>query len=725
MTLHVLARRRLPPSRPVFVPRVRARWLPSLTADEVEPRVSTLNIFVHELEVLDELGDPLTVRVSTKAFISGSSDRPADTTFRELIADPGTYRRQIFANGRAAGLVAPVFGSCEYHTADGTFDPWIEYATDGGKVTCWYGPAGGAFPAEFRKVFVAYINGDPVFTDTRMRIELRGRESLFNQPFTTTGFDDSAGSIGGVDLEVAGIPGSRRQQIVIGTPGYYEPILTHDTNNVWMLHGNVTDGTLPELFDGGVQLTYGGPIGSGLGGGSFAFSERPDGPAFVQPVTDIRVELRARTTGYYSSPTATKRRWTILDIAERAGVTGLDPSRMPAFSTVFDAGNRLVETQTFKQVLDDIAAFEVASIGFNRLDQFYARRIEPGFMGSSVYTFRDSGSYRDGTAKQLQFAKIPGLEKRVGQVTVRAGATKRSALLSKDVVDADVYDALSRDGWAVSFVGNVTYNSGPPYYRASTIFDTDPNAERAEVEIEGHEFTDQTIMADWAERYLRLHGAKQVGCSFEVPFTRETMALDLLDPVVLQTARFGGAREAIIWSIDAQLKRRAIRFGLWSHREDDAPSSSEISVDMVDDTVGAGGGGAGTGATGQGDAAPQLETFYVPLTDKTTALSVSTPDQDFYAPYDFTLTAVQGGSSTPQASGSVLTINVKANGVGILSTKITTDNGESTSITCATQPVISAPSLNKGDKLTFPIDQVGTGGKGAYVVLIGYQRSSA
>ena len=87
-----------------------------------------------------------------------------------------------------------------------------------------------------------------------------------------------------------------------------------------------------------------------------------------------------------------------------------------------------------------------------------------------------------------------------------------------------------------------------------------------------------------------------------------------------------------------------------------------------------------------------------------------------------TLTEVQGHLSTAQTSGSIATFDVKVNGVSILSTKITIDNNERSSLTAATQPVISAPSLSRGDLVTFHVDQAGSGGKGPSVKLLHYPR---
>ncbi len=697
-------------ARAPFFPSVRARLPPTLTPDgtpgvEIEPRKSTSHVFTLTIEVKDQAGDPVTIHLATKAMITTASDTPPSTTYRELINDPGTVRRQVFGSGRSAGFVSPTWGGAELNNTEGQFDAWLEYVTDGGKVTCRYGPVGGQYPEEFRTVYVAYIDGFPQFDYRTMRLEFRGRERLFDRKVVTEAFVPTVTLMqNGVDLGGTGVAGSRLKYLVMGTPGYIEPILVDEVDNIWFIQANALVGGAIQLFDGGVELQYGGIVG-GTYPGEFGFYSQTYGPVWAQLGSTIRFAARQYTTGGYSSPTESLRRWNIIDLAKRAGITDADPGTMPASSVVFDAGNRVVETQSYKDVFNDIAAFEVASIGFTRLDEFYARRIEPSWINSATYTFTDGQNSR-----KWKVAPISGLEKRVWQVKVQAGETHKSALAG--VVDDAVRDAMSRDPWMSTFTAT-----------AQSVYDLDPSAEAVEVDIVGNEFTSQTVMEDWALRYLRVHGSHTFAASIEVTFDINAMALELLDTVSIVSDRFGCAlgRNAVIWSIEMLLKQRIIRFGLWSHRSD-SPDSGDIEIKASDDTLGAGGNGAGSGATGTAAATLQNESFVIACSDETTALTTGTTKRSFFVPYDFHLVEVQAELTTAQTSGSIFTVDVNEAGVSILSTKLTIDNTEATSITATTPAVISDALLAKGAKVTIDIDQIGNGSaKGLSVTLIGYQ----
>lgn len=701
-------RQRQLPRRAPFFPVAHARWVPTLTPPgapgvEIEPRRTTRNIFVLTIQVKDQAGDPLTFYCSTKAMITADDDTLPQTTFRELVNDAGTVKR-VVSSGRTAGFVAPVWGGIELCNTSGEFDDWLEYVCDGGKVTCQYGPYGGTYPEEFRTVYIAYIDGAPRVDYRTMRLELRGRERLFDKQVVTETFVPPVPLMhNGVDLGGTGVAGSRRKFLVIGTPGYIEPILIDPVDNLWFLGATPLFDGVVRLFDGGVELLYGGFVG-GTYPGRFGYYQTY-GPVWAQIGSTIRFACRQHTTGGYSSPTESLRRWNIIDLVRRAGATDIDAGMLPTGSEVFDAGNRVIENQTYKEVLSDIAAFEVAAVGFDRLDRFFARRIEPAWINSATYTFTDGQNSR-----AWKIAPISGLEKRVWQVQVKSGETHKAALAG--VVDDDIRDAMSRDPWMVNFQAT-----------AQSVYDLDPSAERNVVEIIGNEFTSRTVMEEWALRYLQVHGSHTLGVSIEVPLNIHTMALDLLDTVSIVSDRFGcvAGRNAVIWSIDMLLKQRTIRFGLWSHRSD-SPDAGDIEIAAVDDTVGAGGNGSGSGATGTAEATLQNESFVIACSDETTALTTGTGKRSFFVPYDFRLTEVQAELATPQTSGSIFTVDVNESGVSLLSTKLTIDNGESTSITAVTPAVVSDTLLAKGSKVTIDIDQRGDGtAKGLLVTLIGYQ----
>lgn len=95
--------------------------------------------------------------------------------------------------------------------------------------------------------------------------------------------------------------------------------------------------------------------------------------------------------------------------------------------------------------------------------------------------------------------------------------------------------------------------------------------------------------------------------------------------------------------------------------------------------------------------------------DQTTALTAGTGKFTFHWPFTGEVAALWVGLATPQSSGSIFTVDVNDGGASMLSTKITVENGEETSLTAAAQPVLSDALVTRGGKATVDIDQVGDG----------------
>lgn len=117
-----------------------------------------------------------------------------------------------------------------------------------------------------------------------------------------------------------------------------------------------------------------------------------------------------------------------------------------------------------------------------------------------------------------------------------------------------------------------------------------------------------------------------------------------------------------------------------------------------------------------------IETQCIPVacSDESTALTVGTAKVTFRMPFAFTLTAVRASLTIAQSGGTIFTVDVNEGGVSILSTKLTIDNSEKTSVTAATAAVISDAALANDAEITIDIDQIGDGtAKGLKVYLIG------
>ena len=117
-----------------------------------------------------------------------------------------------------------------------------------------------------------------------------------------------------------------------------------------------------------------------------------------------------------------------------------------------------------------------------------------------------------------------------------------------------------------------------------------------------------------------------------------------------------------------------------------------------------------------------IESFLFAISDESTAITTGTAKVTFRMPYAFTLFAGNAGaraSLNTVSSSGIPTVDINEGGTTILSTKLTIDASEKTSLTAATAVVISDTSLADDAEITFDIDVAGTGAKGLKVALIG------
>jgi hypothetical protein len=118
------------------------------------------------------------------------------------------------------------------------------------------------------------------------------------------------------------------------------------------------------------------------------------------------------------------------------------------------------------------------------------------------------------------------------------------------------------------------------------------------------------------------------------------------------------------------------------------------------------------------------QTFLVMLpigNDLTTDITTGTGKAYFRAPYAFTVTEVRASLIDASSSG-IVTVDINENGSTILSTKLSIDASENTSLTAATPPVISDSAIADDAVITIDIDNAGTDARGLIVTIKGVRR---
>ena len=113
------------------------------------------------------------------------------------------------------------------------------------------------------------------------------------------------------------------------------------------------------------------------------------------------------------------------------------------------------------------------------------------------------------------------------------------------------------------------------------------------------------------------------------------------------------------------------------------------------------------------------QSFITACSDETTDLTTGTKST-WRMPYAFTVSAVRA-SLTTAPTGAIFVVDINQNGVSILSTKLTIDISETTSVTAATPPVILTSALTDDSIITIDVDTIGStnSGQGLKVTILG------
>jgi hypothetical protein len=126
----------------------------------------------------------------------------------------------------------------------------------------------------------------------------------------------------------------------------------------------------------------------------------------------------------------------------------------------------------------------------------------------------------------------------------------------------------------------------------------------------------------------------------------------------------------------------------------------------------------------QGDQRVNEFSLVVAASDESTALETGDGKVTFRMPHAVRITEVRASVVTAPV-GSAITVDITKNGVSILSTLLTIDDGEKSSVTATVRAVLNAAVADcaDDDEISINIDQVGssTAGAGLKVAIKGHR----
>ena len=201
-------------------------------------------------------GVDTTLYLSTKGYVSGAADTPANTVYMPAIAGGVQVTEEISLDGNAAMS----YGDIELYNVSGERDAWLDYVWSNRTVKVYKGNLGAA-----RSTFSLLFDGvvDDIGSSSRDRINLKIRDKLqrLNCPV-------SDAKLGGITANTDVV-----LPLVFGEVCNITPLLTNPATLEYQVHNGAIESII-EVRDNGVTITT---FTANLTTGKFVLTAAPAG----------------------------------------------------------------------------------------------------------------------------------------------------------------------------------------------------------------------------------------------------------------------------------------------------------------------------------------------------------------------------------------------------------------------------------------------------------------
>ena len=500
-------------------------------------------IFVAEITAaIDSSGTIQTFYVTTgNGFVTKPSDTPANTSVYPRLADPGTYKRELFSGSKTFGAVKPSFGSLVVANADGLFDTWKNYGFDGQQVILRMGEEGGSYPSSFSTVFKCTMVS-MVITEKDITINLTDRLSMLDKPILNRALLGTGGVEGSSDMAGQMLPRA------FADPGWVPLKLLDSSNLIYALHTESTGGlgAYAQVYDGGVEVIKEADYTSV----SDLLTNAPsagkcrvynNGPTYIRLGTSPTYELRAYALGYKVSGAG----YTYADLAIEAGISDatLSSAPLPVYGIYIDDAST-----TYATVLDEVCTSAVAYYGFDKLDVFRAGYITAA-IGSPVYSFNRNNCISISRSSP-DFQEVPTYK-----LTISSGQTWPCQVAPG--ATTQMKDYLTRQNWFST-----------SSYQDTSILNKHKLAKSDIVEMK-YRIPNTVVFDDIRTRYMNLFGVEREQVMIECLLTSDNyvalLGLDLMSAVEVKMPRFGfdSGKTFRVINISYKLASNKVEFVLW------------------------------------------------------------------------------------------------------------------------------------------------------------------
>lgn len=281
-----------------------------------------------------------------------------------------------------------------------------------------------------------------------------------------------------------------------------------------------------------------------------------------------------------------------------------------------------------------------------------------------------------------------------GDIIVGKGDSVKWSRLALGALNSVLISDGTNIGWTSSAIGTMMYESAGSYiaksqYSANTIVYGNGSGLVATLSV-----GEQTLLG-------RVAGSTVSAITIDSDLTTTSSSDDTIP----------SAKAAKAY---ADTKQSALTFGI--------ANTNSVIINDSDATSGQFTRFTSSGIEGVSSQQVLAENLMIVVSADTVNIASGAAKYTFRMPFDMTLSSIRANVSTAPVGASII-VNVNKNGVSIFSTKLSIDASEKTSVTAASQNILSTTSFTDDDEITVDIDQTGTtvAGKGLKLLLKGYR----
>ena len=203
---------------------------------------------------------PVTLRYSTRGYVTGAADTPAHTYYEGRVKQPGNIQRTVFDKGATFGASKVGYGEVVLVNNDGALDSFLGYGFAGFGITIQRGTMA---PNQSAPTWTTVLQGtmDSVdFSWSEVSIKVRDRQQELTKPLQATRYGGTNVLPAGLDGVATDIKGNGRP-IVYGRVYNITPPQVNTDRRIYELSDGVI-ASVDAVYDRGTALTAGAAYSS-------------------------------------------------------------------------------------------------------------------------------------------------------------------------------------------------------------------------------------------------------------------------------------------------------------------------------------------------------------------------------------------------------------------------------------------------------------------------------